>query len=192
MADTRRRSSAPSGRFVLRITPTLHAQLRTAASDSAVSLNDYCARKLAGPSGAGATSPDAARVVERAREIVGGDLIGVAVFGSWSRGEAAAGSDIDLLIVVDDRTPITRRLYSAWDKEPILWETLPVEPHFVHLPQTHLAPGGLWAEVAIDGIVIFEKARRLSMALARVRREIAAGRMVRRSVHGQPYWAEVD
>ncbi len=192
MSDTRTRPNGASGRFVLRITPALHAQLRNAAKGSAVSLNDYCARKLADPVGAGATSPDAARAVERAAEIVGDHLIGVAVFGSWSRGEASSGSDVDLLIVVDAKTPIARRLYSAWDKEPLRWETMPVEPHFVHLPGPDQSPGGLWAEVAIDGMVIFEKARRLSMALARVRGEIAAGRIVRRAVHGQSYWAEVD
>lgn len=190
MSDTRTRPSGASGRFVLRITPALHAQLRNAAKGSAVSLNDYCARRLADP--VGAAFPDAARAVARAAEIVGDPLVGVAVFGSWPRGEVSSGSDVDLLIVVDARTPIARRLYSAWDQEPLRWETLPVEPHFVHLPKPDQTPGGLWAEVAIDGIVIFEKARRLSMALARVRGEIAAGRMVRRTVHGQSYWAEVD
>ena len=185
------RPSSASGRFVLRITPALHVQLRNAAKGSAVSLNDYCARKLADPAG-GQAFPDAARAVERALEVVGDHLVGLAIFGSWSRGEAVSGSDIDLLIVIDGRTPITRRLYADWDKSPVRWETLPVEPHFVHLPQPAQGPGGLWAEVAIDGMVIFEKARRLSMALARVRGEIAAGRMVRRTVHGQSYWAEVD
>lgn len=82
-------------------------------------------------------------------------------------------------------------LYTAWDLEPLRWENLPVEPHFVHLPEPARGFGGLWAEVAIDGIVIFEKGRRLSSALSDVRREIAGGRMVRRVVAGQSYWAEV-
>jgi hypothetical protein len=45
--------------------------------------------------------------------------------------------------------------------------------------------------VAIDGVVIFERGLRLSSYLADVRRTILAGRIVRRSVHGQPYWHEV-
>ena len=191
MSDTKKRVGVASGRFVLRITPALHAQLQGAARSHGLSLNEYCARTLASPAGAEATSPDAARAVLRAREIVGNDLLGVAVFGSWSRGEAVAGSDIDLLIVVDEKTPIERRLYTAWDLEPLLWENLPVEPHFVHRPEPDRGFGGLWAEVAIDGIVLFEKGRLLSTALSRVRREIAAGRMVRRAVAGQSYWAEV-
>ena len=48
--------------------------------------------------------------------------------------------------------------------------------------------GGVWGEVAIDGIVLFERDWRLSADLARIRRDIAAGRLVRRLVHGQPYW----
>lgn len=139
----------------------------------------------------GTVSPDAARAIDRAIGIVGDHLVGVAVFGSWARGEAVAGSDVDLLIVIDRAIRVTRRLYAAWDKQPVRWEGRPLEPHFVHLPHLDRTPGGLWAEVAIDGIVMFEKARRLSMALARIRREIAAGRMVRRAVHGQSYWAEV-
>ena len=49
---------------------------------------------------------------------------------------------------------------------------------------------GLWAEVALDGLVLLEREWSLSEHLARVRRAIAAGRLVRRVVHGQPYWRE--
>jgi len=42
--------------------------------------------------------------------------------------------------------------------------------------------------VAVDGIVLFERELRISSALVRTRRDIAAGRLVRRIVHGQPYW----
>lgn len=50
---------------------------------------------------------------------------------------------------------------------------------------------GLWAEVAMDGVVLFERGLKLSMALVRIRREIISGRLVRRLVHGQPCWSEV-
>jgi hypothetical protein len=49
----------------------------------------------------------------------------------------------------------------------------------------------VWAEAAIDGIVLFERGMRITEHLIRVRREIAAGRIVRRVAHGQPYWTEV-
>ena len=43
----------------------------------------------------------------------------------------------------------------------------------------------------MDGVVVFERGLRLSARLARVRRDIAAGHLVRRIAHGQPYWTEV-
>ncbi|MCY4188977.1 MAG: hypothetical protein OXD30_10890 [Bryobacterales bacterium] len=49
---------------------------------------------------------------------------------------------------------------------------------------------GLWAEVALDGIVLWDRDWKLSAQLARIRRRIAGGRLVRRVVHGQPYWTE--
>jgi hypothetical protein len=48
--------------------------------------------------------------------------------------------------------------------------------------------GGVWAEVAIAGVVVFERGRRISSRLVDIRHEIAAGKLVRRLVHGQPYW----
>jgi len=181
----------PSGRFVLRISPGLHAALRAAAGDEDLSLNDYCARKLAAPVGRLASFGGAMAAVERAAGLFAGDLIGVVAFGSWARDELADGSDIDLLVVLEEGTALTRELYRRWDEEPIEWGGRPVEPHFVRLPADDEPPGGIWPEVALDGIVLFERGLRLSAHLARVRRQIASGRLVRRFVHGQPYWAQV-
>jgi hypothetical protein len=181
----------PSGRFVLRISPGLHAALRAAAGDEGLSLNDYCARKLAAPVGRLASFGGAMSAVERAAAFFAGELIGVVAFGSWARDEMADGSDIDLLVVLEAGTALTRELYRRWDEEPIEWGGRPVEPHFVRLPAAGEPPGGIWPEVALDGIVLFERGLRLSAHLVRVRRLIASGRLVRRFVHGQPYWAQV-
>jgi len=188
MASIKKRRQA-SGRFVLRLSPGLHATLRSAAAEAGVSLNDYCVRKLAAPSGsalAGATA-----VVEQAAGLVGADLIGVIAHGSWTRGEARATSDLDVLIVVDEGAPITRALYRQWDACPLTWDGHTVEPHFVSLRDGEARTTGLWAEAAIDGIVLFERGLRVSRRLAAIRREVLAGRLVRRTVHGQPYWSEV-
>src|SRR5665647_1443966 len=91
----------PSGRFLLRINPGLHALLRASARDLGLSLNDYCARKLTLPVDAAALADDGPAVVQRAVDLYGSHLAGVAVFGSWARGEAADGSDVDLLVVLD-------------------------------------------------------------------------------------------
>lgn len=180
-----------SGRFVLRLEPGLHAALRTAAREQGLSLNDHCARTLASPAGAFSGLRDAAAAVGRAAQLFGSELVGVLVFGSWARGELSDRSDVDLLIVVEPTVPLTRELYRRWDDAPIRWGSRPVEPHVVHLPPPDRTVGGLWAEAAIDGLVLFERGVRLSARLVQVRHDVVAGRLVRRMAHGQPYWAEV-
>ena len=48
-----------------------------------------------------------------------------------------------------------------------------------------------WAEIATDGFVVFERDRQVLRLLAQIRSRIASGGLVRRFVHGQPYWTEV-
>jgi predicted nucleotidyltransferase len=183
-------TSGCSGRFVLRIDPGLHAALREAARASGVSLNEYCARKLATPFGRLEGWEMADQAVRRAGQVVGENLISVVAFGSWARAELHAESDVDILVVVDEKLKLGRNLYLAWDEAPITWRGRRVEPHFVHLPEPKRVLLGLWAEVAVDGIVLFTRDLRLPSLLVRLRHDIAAGRIVRRVVHGQPYWTE--
>lgn len=185
------KTTDPSGRFLLRIDPGLHAVLRQAAAEGGMSLNSYCATKLAAPLSSAAMAPEIARAVTRAASLFAEDLVGVVLFGSWARGEADEGSDIDLLVVVEADVELTRSLYREWDREPVTWEEHPVEPHFVHLPGPDHDPVGTWAEVAVDGLVLFERGLELSSRLREIRREIAEGKLVRKTIHGQPYWAEV-
>lgn len=181
----------PSGRFLLRTDPALHAALKASAADLGLSLNDYCSRKLALPVDAAALSNGAPALVRQAADLHGDELVGVIVFGSWARGEARDGSDVDVLVVLDRRTPLARRLYRAWDARPACWDGRPLEVHLVHLPERGCAPSGLWAEVALDGLVVYERGRQVSEALGAVRRLIARRQMVRRTSQGQPYWSEV-
>ena len=190
-SDTRlSRRPAASGRFVLRIDPGLHAVLRRAAGEAGLSLNDYCARRLAFPGADVAALPGAGAVVARAAGLFGADLVGVAAFGSWARGDATSGSDVDVLVVLEATVPLTRQLYREWDGRPIEWSGRPIEPHFLHLPTPERTGAGIWAEVALDGIVLFARDRRLPAFLSKVRRDIAARRIVRRIVQGQPYWVQ--
>ncbi len=177
----------PSGRFVLRIEPGLHGALRTAARAASMSLNEYCARKLASPG----SGPDleASALIERAARLLGESLVGVVAFGSRARGESGSASDFDVLVIAEERVPITRALYARWDGEPALhWRGHEVEPHFVHLPPRAAVPSGTWAEVATDGVVLLERGWSVSERLADIRRMISSGRIARRVVHGQPYW----
>jgi uncharacterized protein (DUF1778 family) len=178
-----------SGRFLLRLSPDLHARLQAAARAQGLSLNEYCVRRLAAPATGLLLDPDAAAAVTRAEALVGNALEGVIVYGSWTRGEATDRSDVDLLIVVDRRVPLSRAIYRRWDESPVGWHGRAVDPHFVHLPAAgREVTGGAWCEAAIDGVVLFERDDRISARLRQVRRDLAAGRLVRRTVHGQPYW----
>ncbi len=186
---TSHRPGSASGRFVLRLPSALHGVLQAAARASGRSLNEYCVRRLATAGPSLAVDEPAAALVARAAALAGDALVAVVVYGSWARGEATPTSDVDALVVVEPRIALTRGLYRAWDEQPVVWLARPVDPHFVHPPDAKAA-GGLWGEVAIDGVILFERDWRLSAHLARVRRAIAEGKLVRRLVHGQPYWTE--
>lgn len=175
-----------SGRFVLRLPPTLHAALRDAARRAGLSLNEYCVRALAAP-GTNPARPGAV-IAARAIALFGPDLVGVLLYGSWARGEATASSDIDALVVLEAARPITRALYREWDRVTLEHDGHPIEVHFVGLPAPGGAPGTVWLEAALDGIVVFDRGGRMTRHLGEVRRDIAAGTRVRRRAHGQPYW----
>jgi hypothetical protein len=164
--------------------------LRAAARDAGLSLNDFCLQRLGAAAGV-LQPPLLAPAVDSAVETAGADLLGVAAFGSWARRQPSDSSDIDILIVVESSFDLTRSAYRQLDERPLVIEGRSVESHIVRLPEPGAAITGVWAEVAIDGIVLFERGLRLSSHLAGVRRAILSGRMVRETLHGQPYWHEV-
>lgn len=186
MDDTIPSRRSPSGRFVLRLPPALHATLRDAADRAGLSLNEYCVRTLAAP-GPDPTGPGAA-VAARAAEGFGPALVGVVLYGSWARGEATEASDIDVLVVLEPKRRVTRATYLEWDSDPLEHEGHPVEVHIVALPNEEREPGTVWLEAALDGVAVYDRDQRVSRLLGRLRRDIAAGIITRRRAHGQPYW----
>ena len=180
----------PSGRFLLRLPAALHAQLQDGARTRHCSLNEYCIRLLAVPGSSWQTDDGARAVVEQSRLLLDASLAGVVLYGSVARGQSTATSDVDVLIVVDETVPLTRQIYRQWDLAPVAWRGRPVDPHFVRLPNPGHLSTGAWCEAAIDGVVLFERDSCVSCHLAAVRSAIASGQLVRRSVHGQPYWTE--
>lgn len=180
-----------SGRFVLRISPELHARAARIARDLGVSLNEYCRTAIEhytdGAAGGGSRATHGARWVDDARRVVGDVLEGVVMFGSYARGEATTSSDIDLLVVVPESFELNREPYHRWDNLDL---DPRVSPHFVHLPDQVAGAGSIWFEVALDGIVLYERDRRVSAFLQSVRQAIADGRLKRRYTHGHPYWVK--
>jgi hypothetical protein len=173
---------------LLRLPADLHRSLVKAAAGAHLSFNEFCVRRLLAPADATALSTVRASVVARARALFGDRLAGALVLGSWARGEAAATSDIDVLIVLDPRTALTRDLYRAWDADPLRCDGRAVDAHFAHPPAAGAAPTAVWCEAAVDGILWYDRDGTIALRLGDVRRAIAAGRVVRAFSHGQPYW----
>ncbi len=176
-----------SGKFVLRMPPALHAELKNAAREARMSLNEYCAFRLS-------TFPQQENsqlvrlILEKTAAIVGSDLAGLVLFGSWARGDHHANSDIDILVVIKESITLSPRLYRQWDESPLRYNEHVVEPQFVHLPPTNKVVGGIWAEAALDGVVIVEHDLTISRKLMEIRKNIAEGRLERKSVQGHNYW----
>ena len=185
---TRRSVAKPpaSGTFVLRIDPDLHSVLRADAAAAGTSLNEWCGRVLA--AAGGGVVETAAKVLVAIRSRLESDLLGVIVYGSFARGQPAAGSDVDLLVILDGNVPITRALYREWEGVVPKWGGREVDLHFVHLPECESDVSGSWAEAAVCGIVLYDRDQTVSRRLIDIRGRIAAGELVRRMAQGQPYW----
>ena len=177
-----------TARVLLRLPADLHRVLAREAAARGLSFNEHCVRRLAAPASPDEASAVRTLVVDRARTACGDHLAGVVVLGSWARGEAAASSDIDVLVVIDARTPLTRDLYRGWDREPLSVEGREVDAHFVHLPDPGAPPTAVWCEAAVDGLLWYDRDGAVGSRLGEVRRAIAAGKVVRAFAHGQPYW----
>ncbi len=186
-----------SGRFILRVPPELHRRLRDRAAANDVSLNSLCVRLLdEGLAGAKSATARAAPGLDPglheaiAREW-SGELVGIALFGSAARGDATEASDVDLLVVLEGTAHIERSLYDRWER--VLRSRGRraddrVSPHFVALPSSAEAAGGVWLEVAREGIVLDDRDFRLARFLIALRDLVASGAVSRKQVHGHPYW----
>ena len=177
-----------SGKFVLRIDPLLHKQLKEKARANGESLNELCGTLIrSGLRGEGPTGGRHGVVVRTARQQFGGAFLGLLLFGSQARGDSHDSSDTDLLIVLDRSVQIRRELYRRWPDPADGREVV----HFAHLPEDAVSAGSLWLECALDGIVLHDPEGRVRTALAGLKALIASGRIVRRSTHGQGYWVRV-
>ena len=191
--------SLASGRFLLRVSPDLHRRLRERAASEGISLNSLCVKALEaaasppaeGSAGVPCDLPLPAELARGVFETWRDSLIGIVAFGSVVRGEAAAGSDLDLLIVLERGSAVERSLYDRWSSmvaERRIERADRVSPQFVALPDSVETAGGLWLEVAREGRLVLDRDGRLVRFLASLRDFMMSGKVVRRTVHGQPYW----
>jgi len=163
-----------------------------------MSLNALCLERLGASSATGQTGPAEIdilipaelrlRLIERWPK----QFVGLVLFGSAARGEATPESDIDLLLVLERGSRLSRKLYSEWDElvRSVLTQSggREISPQFVRLPSTPLEGGGLWFEAALEGIVLWERGRRVSQVIRSIREAMARGLLRRETAYGQPYW----
>lgn len=180
-----------SGKFVLRVDPKMHSQLVERAEAQGVSLNQLCAdlllRGLKGPEPTAPWLQEAKGVLAKLKAKFEGDLLAVAAFGSQVQGTADTHSDLDLLVVVKPSVPIVRSLYLWWEDLGLKGQ-MEVNPHFVHLPTEEKNSSGLFFEIALASEILYEKNKVLTKFLAKIKRMIDSGAIVRRFSNGHPYW----
>ena len=185
-----------SGRFVLRIPPDLHRQLRKLAAAHSQSLNQVCMDLIRGvlekkdlgihQIGSDLVPTELIRQITQTWKM---ECVGIILFGSVARHEEWNTSDMDLLIVLTTETPILRSLYQEWDDsiDPN-GNFQHISPQFVSLPEDFRSVGGLWYEMAIDGIVLWDPDLKVSRFLSQLRHELMSGKIRREFAYGQPYW----
>lgn len=182
--------AAVSGKFVLRLPPPVHAELKRLASQKGLSLNEFCTLSLAGAAAGSAPQNelDLDVAIAKARRLHGQALVGVAIYGSWARGTATQASDLDLLIVLDSGIQVSRQMYRDWDQQTLTLQGHLVEPSIVTLPADASEVSGFWAEIATEGLLCWWRDFSVHRYLTKVREKIAAGELRRERSHGQSYW----
>lgn len=187
----RKSSPADVTRVLLRLPTDLHRTLTRAAQAEDLSFNEACVQRLRSLVGCRARSA-ADPIIDRADRLFRPHVIGLIAIGSVTRGDAAATSDVDVLVVLDNQAELTRLLYRRWDDEgPLTLNGRQVDIHFVTLTGHGGPPTGVWCEAAVEGDVWLDRGGRIAARLAGVRRAIAEGQVRRAYAHGQPYWKEV-
>jgi predicted nucleotidyltransferase len=188
--------------LILRIPSSLHQQLKQESRSVDLSLNRYCQNLLSIKAGrlppgrlpasltiAAGRSRHARFLQDLSAQVIaaqGDHIEGLVLFGSFARGRPTASSDIDLLIVLARNVVLDRDVYAHWKSQKL--DGREVAPLFVQIPGEDERIGGLWFEVALDGILLYDRDLRLSRFLSHVRNLIADGQVKRMVTHGHPYW----
>ncbi len=175
--------------FLLRLDPEVHQRLVRLSKSLNVSMNELCSRFI--KDGLVDGGPARKWIRDLVRADGDGALRAIVLFGSQSRGEATASSDIDLLLVFCAGTKITRSLYRKF--EAILEAAPGHDRYSIHcagIPEDRGAVSGFWFEIALDGRVLWKKNEEIHAWLGEVKRMICSGKYVRKMSSGHPYWMQ--
>ena len=176
-------SKPPSGKFVIRLSPTLHKKLKQESQIIGCSLNEYCVSILSKRNDAEANSSFALIVSEILKEFHA-DVLGIILFGSQARQDFHDRSDTDILVIMKSDIPIVRALYRR--VPATLDETISI--HFAHRWKDPAQASSLLLECAIDGKVLYDPTEVITVMLGDIRSYILAGKVTRKVTHGQGFW----
>jgi predicted nucleotidyltransferase len=186
-------------KILIRIPEKQHEALKEHAAGSRRSLNSVCvlaleaelARELSPTPVQRKRDPGAPVPLDSILAEFEPDLVGIVLFGSMARGSAGEHSDIDLMLILHARCHLNRDLYYRWDsfaKRAGVSQRL--SPHFCRLTDSEENAGSLWFEVAIEGVVLWEREWTVSRLLARLRHYMLENDVRRRLSYGVPYWVK--
>lgn len=105
-------------------------------------------------------------VVDALREALGDALIALVLFGSHARGDARPDSDWDLLLIAEGLppSPLARHQHLI-ERLPLAWRgRVAIVARTLAEFTNHLAP--LYLDVALDGIVLYDRDRSATRRLA--------------------------
>ncbi len=176
----------PSGKFVLRLDPELHQELKSQALAHKMSLNEWIKHRLQGTQ---ALSP--IPIIDRLLKTFSGNLVGVVQFGSSVRNEMHKSSDVDLLLVLKTEFKFDRSIYQKWDREFNGKQDAVLSPQFSHLPVS-VEYSSLWLEIALEGVIHYDPTGQVFATIRKIRDAIAEGRFHRKLSHGHPYWVRKE
>jgi predicted nucleotidyltransferase len=119
---------------------------------------------------------------------LGDRLTGVVLFGSRARGDAEESSDWDLLVVARD-LPVKPLQRHMWLKHllPVSWRGQVAILAKTPDEFTSRLPG-LYLDIALDGLVLYDRDGFMTTRLARLRQAIAARGLYRESAQREMTW----
>jgi len=150
----------------------------------------------------GASSSRAAEaIVQKLREcaselekLLGDELVGLVLFGSWARGEAREDSDVDVFVVLKSLRGVEARaaVYKVVSRSVGRAATL-VDARADELFGEELELTPLLLNILVDGIVVYDRTGKLAELAAKARRLVEAEGLVRyRTPDGKYGWKRLD
>jgi len=144
---------------------------------------------------------EAADIVQKLKEcaselekLLGDELLGLLLFGSWARGEAREDSDVDVFVVLKSLKGVEARafVYKVVAERVKRAVTL-VDARADELFKEELELTPLLLNILVDGIVIYDKTGKLSELTAKTKQLVEKANLTRyKTPNGKYGWKKRD